>query len=173
MRTSNGAEQRLRVFLVVNRVEESDPWVTSARRPNAKEAVARVRPMMVRYCQCQPYESLIGVGKSTRYLYDAAKLASPTMCKSADALPGELSLWSGFLIFCSSCEVIFGAMNQRATTNIFTSIEAGKGLYVRERNRRMYTAMPLINVLADVKPQPRVGATVPGMCAYDVLSTLR
>lgn len=49
----------------------------SARRPKMKVRVARRRPMMVRYCQCQPYDALIGVGKALRNQYEAAKEQRP------------------------------------------------------------------------------------------------
>lgn len=63
MRTSIGALATLNAFFIWKRV-----WfrVTSASRPTAKVAVARARPMMVRYCRCQPYEALTGLGLRTR-----------------------------------------------------------------------------------------------------------
>ena len=48
---SMGALATLRAFLTWNSVEFI---VTSASRPTVKVAVARDRPMMVRYCMCQP-----------------------------------------------------------------------------------------------------------------------
>lgn len=41
--------------------------VISAKRPKTKVKVERRRPIMVKYCQCQPYEALINVGKLMRY----------------------------------------------------------------------------------------------------------
>ena len=51
-----GALATLNAFFTWNSVEFI---VTSASRPTVKVAVARDRPMMVRYCMCQPYESLL------------------------------------------------------------------------------------------------------------------
>lgn len=51
MTTSSGAEHSEREFLERKKRGES---VMSAMRPSVKVRAARVRPMMVRYCQCQP-----------------------------------------------------------------------------------------------------------------------
>lgn len=71
MLTTTSSEEAVtaRLFFRVKRREEK---VRSARRPKAKVAVARERPMMVRYCMCQPYESLTTLGWSTRYLNEDA-----------------------------------------------------------------------------------------------------
>lgn len=42
--------------------------VMSAAKPARKVAEARARPMIVRNWKCQPYESLMGFGKSVRNL---------------------------------------------------------------------------------------------------------
>ncbi len=42
--------------------------LTSAAKPARNVAVARARPMMVRYWKCHPYEAFMGVGKSMRNL---------------------------------------------------------------------------------------------------------
>lgn len=72
--TSKGAEHSERVFLTKKRVGES---VMSARKPAIKVKYATVRPRMVKYCQCHPYESLMKVGKSVRYLKDRLKERMP------------------------------------------------------------------------------------------------
>lgn len=58
IRHSIGALATLIAFLTWKRV-----WfmVISARRPTINEIVANDRPMMVKYCKCHPYESLLMV----------------------------------------------------------------------------------------------------------------
>jgi len=56
MRHSIGALATLSVFFTANSRPLSE---TSASRPTAKVAAARDKPMMVRYCRCHPYESLL------------------------------------------------------------------------------------------------------------------
>jgi len=51
MRHSSGAEQMERMFLAKKSREE---MVRSARRPVRKVRLARARPMIVRYWNCQP-----------------------------------------------------------------------------------------------------------------------
>ena len=62
-RTSKGVEHIVRVFLTWKRTGDD---VRSAKAPAMKEAVAIVRPMMVRYWKCQPHESFMGVGYSIK-----------------------------------------------------------------------------------------------------------
>lgn len=56
MSTSMGALATLSAFLTANKRSLS---VMSASSPVANVAVDRERPMMVRYCMCQPYEALL------------------------------------------------------------------------------------------------------------------
>ena len=65
IKTSRGAEHSESVFLIKNNFGDN---VRSARRPKMNVAIAILSPMMVKYCQCQPYESFIMVGQSMRYL---------------------------------------------------------------------------------------------------------
>lgn len=57
--TSRGALHNDNVFLIRNSLGDS---VMSASKPNTKVARATLRPRIVRYCQCQPYEAFIAVG---------------------------------------------------------------------------------------------------------------
>lgn len=54
--TSMGAPATLRAFL---RRKRAGLLMRSASRPAANVAVARERPMMVKYCMCHPYEALL------------------------------------------------------------------------------------------------------------------
>jgi hypothetical protein len=51
IKSSNGVEIVLRVFLKMKRVGER---VRSEARPERKDRVVMVRPIMVRYWRCQP-----------------------------------------------------------------------------------------------------------------------
>lgn len=53
IKISNGALHADNAFLIRNRRGD---LIMSANDPNANVAVASVRPMMVRYWKCQPYE---------------------------------------------------------------------------------------------------------------------
>jgi len=75
-RTSIGALITARTFLTRKSLLES---VISDKRPIPKVAVARDRPIMVRYCICHPYESFIGFGLSTSHRKEYAKLARPAI----------------------------------------------------------------------------------------------
>lgn len=81
IRTSRGALHKESVFLIKKSLGER---VMSARSPNTKVAYATVSPKIVKYCQCQPYESLIMLGKSTRYLYESEKDMIPVVCTKAE-----------------------------------------------------------------------------------------
>lgn len=70
----------------------------SAMRPQVNERDAIERPIMVKYCMCQPYDSFTGFGVIKRYLKLYAKLTKLAACNNADnPLAGESSRCRGCL----------------------------------------------------------------------------